>query len=136
MIAPPLSVDVLAIRRLAARRVRDPDHRDDVVQIACLYAIQTGRSGWRVVADAIRQHFRTEFRAGQLEHVDRVASLYPTRDELVERWHDEETEDQADEWRWLSASDRDRRAAEAARALGTTPITRTELIDIVMRGAA
>lgn len=122
-----MAVDVARIRRAAGRYVRDPDLRDDVVQRACLYGLTRPTAMARqLVIDAIRvecgrKEATRGFRAPQqLDQPDWIPSLYATDAELWDRWLDEQSEDQADEWRRLTADERDRRVAEGMRGLGTS----------------
>lgn len=120
-----VDIPIDAIYRFARRRIRDPWLAEDVAQTACLYAL-THRPArpWQYVFDALATELglggsRIVRGAWPIEHPEWIASHYPTDAELAERWLDEESEDQADEWRKLPAAERDSRAAEAARLVGT-----------------
>lgn len=120
-------VDVDAIRRLARRRVKS-DRWEDVAQTACLLALKRDSLNRLHVIDAIRMEFGDRRRspaeatrhASPIEHPEWIASHYSTPDELWERWQDEQSEDQADEWQRLPAAERDQRIAESLRDLGTS----------------
>lgn len=123
-------VDLEAINRAAARRVRDPVLREDVVQTACLYALtHRDAAPWQYVVDAIRREMgrkrvahRGMFFPAQLEHPEWIAGHYATDAELGERLFDETIEDQIEEWRKLPAADRDRLVRESSIALGTSEV--------------
>lgn len=121
-----VEVPVDEIYRCARRRIRNHSLAEDVAQTACLYAM-THRPArvWQYVFDAIatvlgRGGTRIVRGAVAFEHPEWIASHYATEAELVERYLDEENEDQADEWRLLPAAERDKRIAEAARGLGSS----------------
>lgn len=121
-------VDMEAISRAAARRVRDPVLREDVVQTACLYALTHREAApWQYVVDALRREMgrarvmnRGMFFPTQLEHPEWIAGRYATPEELGERLFDETTEDELEEWRKLPAADRDQRVRESGMALGSS----------------
>lgn len=131
MAYPAGPVDFGEIRGIARRRVADPQRWEDVAQTACLYALtHRPANSFQHVIDAIRHELgdrRTMTEGGwSIRHplgyeIDRLASLYPTESELLERWHAEESEDQADEWRGMAAAERDARISESRRALGSSP---------------
>lgn len=118
-------VPVDAIYRIARRKVRDRVLAEDVAQTACLYALtQREARPWQYVVDAVRSIVG---RPGELRYDRRVVSYedrtprhYATDRELAERWQDEESEDQAEEWLALGAAERDRRIRSSAQALGSS----------------
>lgn len=118
-------VPVDAIYRFARRRVWDPVLAEDVAQTACLYALtQRPARPWQYVLDAARSilgrpgEARVERR--MVPYEDRTAHHYATSAELRERWLDEESEDQAAEWRAVGAAERARRIRSSAQALGSS----------------
>ena len=120
-------VDVDAIRRIARRRVSS-DRWEDVAQTACLLALKRDSLNRLHVLDAIRMEFGDWRRspaeamrhASPIEHPEWIASHYATPAELWERWQDEQSEDQAEEWQRMPAAERDKRVAESLRDLGTS----------------
>jgi hypothetical protein len=113
--------DYRAIKRVVRLRAPYLIEWEDVVHIACVYRLQTGRTPRNVALDAIRQFVTSESRHRfYIDQPDTIASVYDSDQNLIERWLDEETEDQFSEWRSIAASERDSRISESFSALGTS----------------
>lgn len=121
-----VELDLKFLKTVVYRKVHGETEREDVFQQAWLLAqTRTGHIDYRyLVIDAMRvvlgdprkQHATTV----GLENPLWLASLYPTEAQLLDRWHDEETEDQYAEWKALPAADRTKRISESMRALGSS----------------
>lgn len=127
-------VDIDAIYRDARRYSPSVDATEDIAQTACLIALERP---WRtnrrwLMHDAIRlvlgrfawSRSSRPINTTPIEHPEWIASHYASPLELWDRWQDELSEDQADEWRVLPAAERDKRVAESMRALGTSEVMR------------
>lgn len=122
------ALDIEAIRRIARRRVYWSDRWEDVAQTAVVIGLtRSGTYPVLLVIDAIRAEFgltnmkhRDLRNPGPLSHPEWVASHYLTPEQLTDRWLDEESEDQFDEWRRLPAAERYARVREAMEGLGTS----------------
>lgn len=134
-----------ALLALAYRMVWRAQDAEDIAHAAVVLYLERGtvpRLDW-LIAEASRELYgtRTEGRDDRLtcyladqyplsgslhdggydaHPALELASLYATPAKLVDRWEDELAEDQAMEWRLMGAADRDRRRAEADRALGSS----------------
>lgn len=99
------------------------DEWEDVAQTAIamhLAGAKTERWSW-LVLEAMRRELGWKLRTPLWCFDEKpIASHYPTPDDLIERWQDEETEDQAIEWHRLTAAERDKRVREAEIGTGTT----------------
>lgn len=126
---PP--VDLTRLQYVVWRYVRGEELQRDVFQQAWVLAQTRGTEIHYkgLVMDAMRSVMDPKWKrlaTGRLSAPNRIASLYPTEAQLRERWEDEETEDQIEEWLSLPAAERDARRKASRKALGTSPETEVE----------
>lgn len=121
-------LDLTRLQHVVWRYVRGEDMQQEVFQQAWLLAqSRTAEIHYKgLVMDAMRSVLgprRNRLATVGLANPHRITSLYPTEAQLVERWEDEQTEDQIEEWLALPVAKRDERRAASLRALGTSPET-------------
>lgn len=118
------SVDVKNIFQIVTRRVFNQTDREDIAQDACVIMLLRQTNPWCAVIDAARSFYGSRHpnsmrgRVYAVGDMGELASVYPTTAQLWDRWLDEETEDQFDEWRRLPAAERYSRRVESLTALG------------------
>lgn len=121
-----VELDLKMLKGIVYRKVHGETEREDVFQQAWLLAqTRTGHINYGyLVIDAMRAVLgdprKQRMTTVGLENPLWLASLYPTEPQLVDRWLDEETEDQYAEWKALPAADRTNRINESMRALGSS----------------
>jgi hypothetical protein len=130
MVLTPDELNLL--RKVTQSLVFDPNIAEDVYQQSVVHILERPEIEFFVYRFVVRNAYRTlqgrpNRRFGYairnpapLPNPDWIASCYPTEAELLERWLDEETEDQTKEFETLKDSDKSNRMREAAKGLGSS----------------